>query len=221
MTTWERPVPMPSTSAGGAMSRPKPGLLIVGGLIAGFGTSVAPAVPVAQSDRWHFIAPSTSSGTTLAPEPKETATISELRRISGLTWAQLARLFQVSPRTLHFWASGKRMTPSHEEHLQRTLGVVRRADRGSAGENRAMLLRMGPDGRLPFDLLAEKQYEQGLAVLGARVDGPRPLSMPQKTPRPDRAPRPPGELVDALQDRVQPASGRLLSAKPIKLPRRP
>ena len=32
-----------------------------------------------------------------------------------------------------------------------------------------------------------------------------------------RTPRPPEELVDALQDRIHPASGRLLAAKPIKI----
>ena len=34
------------------------------------------------------------------------AAIAELRRVSGLTWDQLARLVGVSRRTLHFWASG-------------------------------------------------------------------------------------------------------------------
>ena len=33
--------------------------------------------------------------------------VSELRRISGLTWEQLAWLFGVSRRSVHFWASGK------------------------------------------------------------------------------------------------------------------
>lgn len=35
-----------------------------------------------------------------------------------------------------------------------------------------------------------------------------------------RAPRPPEELVGALQDRVHPTSGRLLAAKPITTTRR-
>jgi hypothetical protein len=33
-----------------------------------------------------------------------------------------------------------------------------------------------------------------------------------------RAPRPPEELVDALQDRIHPTSGRLLAMKPVFLP---
>ena len=35
-----------------------------------------------------------------------------------------------------------------------------------------------------------------------------------------RAPRPPEELVGALQDRIHPTSGRLLAAKPIATTRR-
>lgn len=34
-----------------------------------------------------------------------------------------------------------------------------------------------------------------------------------------RAPRPPEELVGALQDRIHPASGRLLAAKAVRAPR--
>jgi hypothetical protein len=35
-----------------------------------------------------------------------------------------------------------------------------------------------------------------------------------------RAPRPPGELIGALQDRIHPTSGRLRAAKAIVVPRR-
>ena len=82
------------------------------------------------------------------------AVIGELRRLSGLTWDQLARLFGVSRRSVHFWASGKPMAPSNEEHLRRLLAVVRKVDRGSARANRAILLGADEDGISLFDLLA-------------------------------------------------------------------
>src|SRR5690606_28590116 len=122
-----------------------------------------------------------------------------------------ARLFNVTRRSLHFWASGKAMTPSNEEHLQRLLAVVRRLDRGSARENRTLLLSVREDGSLPVDLLAKGGYERVVALLGPgsgrRAVPPSKLSAEAQAAR---APRPPEELVGALQDRVHPASGRLL-----------
>ena len=113
------------------------------------------------------------------------------------------------------------MTPSNEEHLQRLLAVVRKLDRGSARQNRSLLLGVREDGRLPFDMLAEGDYDRVVSLLGPgkgrKVVPPSRLSPVAQA---ERAPRPPEELVDALQDRIHPASGRLLSAKPIKLSRR-
>ena len=44
------------------------------------------------------------------PKSQSTGTsIMELRRLSGLTTDQLARIFNVDRRSLHFWASGKRL----------------------------------------------------------------------------------------------------------------
>jgi len=144
--------------------------------------------------------------------------IGELRRLSGFTWDQLARLFNVSRQSLHFWASGKPMAPSNEEHLQRLLAVVRKIDRGSASANRTALLGVREDGSLPFDLLAVGDYDRVLSLLGPgeahRVSPPK-LS---DEARAARAPRPPEELVAALQDRIHPTSGRLLAAKAVRNP---
>jgi DNA-binding transcriptional regulator YiaG len=146
--------------------------------------------------------------------------IAEVRRLTGLTWDQLARLFNVSRRALHFWASGKAMAPSNEEQLQRLLAVVRKIDRGSAEANRALIFGVLEDGTIPFDLLANSQYERVLALLG-------PGSV-QQLRRPPvaaevlaaSAPQPPEELVGALQDRVHPASGRLIESKAVRAVRR-
>ena len=56
--------------------------------------------------------------------------VSELRRISGLTWEQLAGLFGVSRRAVHFWASGKPLNATNHQRLMRVLDVVRGADVG-------------------------------------------------------------------------------------------
>ncbi|WP_419950972.1 helix-turn-helix domain-containing protein [Candidatus Palauibacter sp.] len=68
------------------------------------------------------------------------AAVSELRRISGLTWEQLAELFGVSRRSVHCWASGKPLNAANHERLMRVLDVVRDADRGTAHSTRAALL---------------------------------------------------------------------------------
>lgn len=193
--------------------------VLVGFLLAGLGTSPLYSfspdalLPSQRTDQ-------TSAGVSVTSVAASGGGIGELRRLSGLTWDQLARLFNLNRRSLHFWASGKPMTPGNEEHLQRILAVVRKVDRGSASANRAMLLGVRGDGILPFDVLAAGDYERVLSLLG--TGGRRRASPPRLSDeaRAARAPRPPEELVDALHDRIHPASGRLLSSKAISIPRR-
>jgi hypothetical protein len=104
------------------------------------------------------------------------------------------------------------MAPSNEERLQRVLAVVRKIDRGAASTNRTALLGVRENGNTPFDLLVAGDYEAFVSLLGA---GEAPGVIPSKLSEETRAPRPPEELVGALQDRIHPTSGRLLAAKPI------
>jgi DNA-binding transcriptional regulator YiaG len=210
-----------ATSAAGAMLVAQVRTpVLVGCMLVGVGTSTAHARP--QDVVWRSqrsMEQTTAGAVVLAAQPAGAA-IGELRRLSGLTWDQLARVFSVSRRSLHFWASGKAMSPSNEEHLQRVLALVRRIDRGTANANRSALLGVCEDGCIPVDLLIAGDYERVLALLGpgdARRVSPPKLS---QEARAARAPRPPEELVGALQDRIHPTSGRLLAAKPIATPRR-
>jgi len=208
-----------STSARGAMLAPKfsDGVL-VGLILAGLNTpTAATASPRGVSAARAVV--HTTAGASIPLLESTSASIAELRRLSGLTWDQLARLFDVSRRSVHFWASGKAMTSTNEERVHRTLGVMRKVDRGSAGANRNALLGATADGAVPFDLLAAGNYDRVLELLGS---GSSPRMRP---PKPSleiaaRAPRPPGELVEALQDRVHPASGRLRAASRVRGPRR-
>ena len=104
-------------------------------------------------------------------QPPETTqrAISELRRISGLTWQQLGQLFEVSRRSVHFWASGKPQKAENEARLTNVLDVVRYADRGDAGSTRRALLN-ADGGPSPFDLLVALQFEKARTALGR---GPR------------------------------------------------
>lgn len=216
MTSLETRKARGSTSAvGGMLKRNAPVQMAVGLMLSGPGTSSARASP--DEFAWASkLTPQTSSGTGLAASPNQSGTaIAELRRLSGLSWDQLARLFGLGRRSLHFWASGKAMAPSNEEHLQRLLAAVRKIDRGTASANRTALLAAAEDGNHPLDLLAQGQYERAATFLGPgeshRVRPPVLSAAAMAA----RAPRPPEELVGALQDRVHPASGRLLASKRI------
>lgn len=220
MTSLER-FPISSTSADGAMLRsPKSGaVLIIGGLLATPEYSTASSLSAESISRSTKPLEQTTAGASLAAKPLGGA-IAELRRLGGFTWEQIARLFQVSRRSIHFWASGKMMSPRHEEHLHRVLSVMRRIDRGSASANRAALFTEGVDNIAPFNSLAEAQYDLVISLLGhnqthRRIQAPEISADAMSA----RAPRPPEELVEALHDRVHPTSGRLLSSKPVRAPR--
>lgn len=152
--------------------------------------------------------------------PRAGDAMGELRRLSGLSWDELARLFGIGRGVLHAWASGAEMESDLELRLGSVLETLKRIDRGSSGDNRSLLFSPGPDGRLPFDHLAAGECEQVVSLVGAGEErGVRPEARVSDEVRRARTPPPPHELVGALQDRVHPASGRLLSVTPIR-PRR-
>jgi DNA-binding transcriptional regulator YiaG len=189
-------------------------------MLRGLGTSATPALPadlVARSPRPDS---QTTSGAAPALRAPADAAIGELRRLTGLTWDQLSRLFGVSRRSVHFWASGKMMTPANEEKLQRVLAVVRSIDRGAAASNRALLLGVAPDGTLPFDLLVAGLYDQAMANMsrapGAPV-APRPSPKVSDQVHAARSPRRPEDLVGALQDRIHREVGMARPARTVKV----
>lgn len=193
-----------ATSAEGAMLEAR--AFVDSFLIAGLGTSATAALP--DNLIGNSSIQQTNAGSPVAAAGQAGAGIAELRRLSGLTWEQLARLFKLSRRALHFWASGKPMASVNEEHLQHLLVAIRQVDHGSAGENRRALLAAQSDGPTPLDLLAEGQYDDAIALLGtrtaiARVASPKSSAVFVAA----RAPRPPAELVDALQDRPHRSTG--------------
>jgi len=191
-----------STSAGGSMLRQIREPILVGLILVGFGTSSANQLPGEIVLRARTEQQTTAGLKATHPENSRSEVI-EARRLSGLTWDQLARLFNVSRRSVHFWASGKPMTSGNEEHLHRLLAVLRKIDRGSAGSNRSELLAVRESGNSPFDLLVQGRYDLALMMVGFGHSQPRLVS-PALSPRAKaaRTPRAPEELVGALQDRV-------------------
>ncbi len=201
-------------------------VILVSGALAVAGTS-AKDVRRSRDARFFSAFEATRSSSEWSNEearaPRSDATreaISELRRISGLTWDQLGQLFEVSRRSVHFWASGKPLNAENEQRLQRVLDVVRAGDRGTARATRAALME-STEGNSPFDLLVAQRFDDARAILGrgpGRVRiGRTPLS-PEA--RAARAPLPPEMLVDARHEPVHQDVGRARPARTARNKRR-
>ncbi|MCE2672123.1 MAG: helix-turn-helix transcriptional regulator [Microcystis sp. 53598_E5] len=143
--------------------------------------------------------------------------INELRKTSGLTWEQVAKLFNVSRRSIHFWASGQTLASDNEEKLNRLLGVIRYIDRGSASLNRKLLLNPNADGELPLDQLISGEYDKVKENLGRGNPPKRPKLTPLSEEESElRRPLPPEILIDALQDSIHSDVGRSRPAKTLR-----
>lgn len=128
--------------------------------------------------------------------------ILEIRRRSGLTWDEIADLFDVSRRSVHHWASGKAISSEHDQSIRRTLAIIRRIDRGDARSTRNLLLTPGADGQLGIDLLRQGVSDEILVQGGTVAIPPQVARTPlsNKAHR-DRRPAEPARLLLALNDR--------------------
>ena len=149
------------------------------------------------------------------------AALSKLRKLSGLTWEQLARLFNVSRRSLHFWASGQPISRFNEESLHRLLNALHYINRGSANTNRHILLNPCKNGQIPFDLLVAGRYEDVKNLLGYG-NAPEQLQLVpiDENERVLRKPQKPDELIDALYEPVHKDIGRSRSVRSAKIRKR-
>lgn len=162
----------------------------------------------------------TNSGLTLKDVViSQAAAISELRRRSGLTWGQIARLFGVARRSIHFWISGKAMNAFNEERLNRLLIAIRHIDRGEGAATRAALMSAQSDGAVPFDLLREGRFETVMQRLGQGRGREMDVSVYGPTSRRSEARPSPDRLVGALQDTVHKNIGRTKAARSVKVKR--
>lgn len=155
--------------------------------------------------------------TTALPIKSTQQAVNELRKLSGLTWEQLAILFDVSRRSVHFWASGQPLTSANEEKLNRILDVVEYISRSSASRNRSLLMGIADDGKSYLDLLAAGEYDRVKHLLGAG-NAPAKPKLGQLSPAAEmsRLPPNPADLVDALQDSIHHEVGKSRAAKSLR-----
>jgi DNA-binding transcriptional regulator YiaG len=144
-------------------------------------------------------------------------TVNELRMLSGLTWEQLAILFTVSRRSVHFWASGQPLTSANEEKLNRILDVVKYVSYGSASYNRSLLMSIADEGKSYLDLLTAGEYDRVKHLLGAG-NAPTKPKLGQLSPAAEmsRVPPNPADLLDALQDSIHQEVGKSRVAKSVR-----
>lgn len=142
--------------------------------------------------------------------------VNELRKLSGLTWDQLANLFSVSRRSVHFWASGEPLSSINQEKLNRTLDAVEYISRGSAGSNRSLLMGIADDGKSYLELLAAGEFDRVKQLLGAG-NAPAKPKLSQLSPAEMSRQQPnPADLVDALQDSIHQEVGKSRAAKSVR-----
>jgi len=214
-----QPVVPLGTSGDGVLEWARDWVIRIGGTLAFRDTT-----STATSSRWAEAltdVQQTNSGLVASPATgTPSAAIAELRRRSGLTWDQLARLFSVARRSVHFWASGKAPNTAHEERLGRLLAVIRYIDRGHARATRAALMTASSDGVIPFDLLALDRFDEVMGRLGSGPGRSAPVGPPlSESARAARKPPPPDERVGALHDTVHREVGQSRLARTVKVNR--
>lgn len=107
--------------------------------------------------------------------------VRELRDRSGLTWDQLARLLQVSRRSLHHWAAGGRVNSAHHEAIVALLGKVNELAGSNAEERKAEIFSVDLGGKSHFQNWLAEATQGRLTLSGEKFD--------------------PGRLEGALHDR--------------------
>jgi hypothetical protein len=149
-----------------------------------------------------------------APNPGGAAdALLELRRLTGFTWDQVARMLDVTPRTPFLWTQGNPISRANEERLQRVVALLRRVDRGSPDANRAALLGARSDGTVPFDLLVAGDFEYAEAALTMRTSS---VPVPRQALR-DRRPMSPVDRMSLSDEKVHVDSGVVRTARTVRV----
>jgi transcriptional regulator with XRE-family HTH domain len=80
--------------------------------------------------------------------------LQRLRRVSGLSWGDIAGAVGVSRRTIHNWLGGAHVAGVHLARLLEVSRIVDLVSTGSVESTRTLLLQSGANGRSIIDDLA-------------------------------------------------------------------
>jgi transcriptional regulator with XRE-family HTH domain len=182
------------------------------------GTSGFSAIASDLKNGLFMFLPGTSAGSFVASEPSVLqSAVAEIRRRSQLTWEQLARVFGVQRRSLHFWARGARPSAENAERILRVLAIVRHFDTGDAERTRTELLRPLQTGISIYEMLCANRDDEVVLLVrsGSSRTSPAPPARRARRPpalsaseRYRRRGSAPTVLLDARHD-AAPSRGRL------------
>lgn len=123
--------------------------------------------PSTNVSRLSFWLDSSDTYESISALPDSSSIVRQLHKNSGLTWEQLARLFSVSRRAIHLWASGGNMTASHLEILRDFARLVSRAPTATPGETRDWLYGSGSDSHSPLEQFIEDHRRREVPIKGS------------------------------------------------------
>ena len=152
----------PTASGGQFMGRPRgPGRRVRGFLEDLTSASVA-------QPSWVALLDSTSTTAaldfpTMPTKPPQVNALEEIKRRSGFTWDQLARLFGVGRRSMHHWMNGQPMTHDHEDVLHHVREIIGLIDDTNPLVVRAAL-RDRSRGASIIDLVADGRFDDARTV---------------------------------------------------------
>lgn len=160
------------TSAGGAKAAGNLFACVLG--FAAVGTTAAYASPIVEtrtSANYDTIL-TRSLGMREDRAPALGPLVFDLKRVSGLTWDEMADVLGVSRRTVHFWANGGAINARNEQRLRRTAHAIEAIARPNARDTRELLMQpLG--GGLLIDLLRAERFDDVRigATLAAQARG--------------------------------------------------
>lgn len=145
-------LPLEASTTSGARPSTQPSFRVVPALLLAASTLTAPGVVEVGGV---FAEPDTTSGWGInASRAHLSGAVISLKARSGLTWGELARLFGVSRRSVHNWATGGRMNAKHAERLDVLASAI---DEHEAPEEvRVRLMTPGDDGATLFRKLVSE-----------------------------------------------------------------
>jgi len=140
--------------------------------------------------------------------------LAELKRLTGVSWDNLAGLLGCTRQALHRWSLGGAISGGNRDHLAKLHATVKFIDRGNAEENRA-LLDTAYGGMTFSELLSQGHFEDVRAAAG-----PGPGRSDAGWRMVDRLPVPSGDhWYDRLVASAYSSDDVVVRAKPQKFKR--
>ena len=102
--------------------------------------------------------------------PELAQSVRSLRQRSGLTWDELARIFNVTRRTLYNWTIGGQVSAAHAQALAQVIALVHEIDLGDPRQTRSRLLAPTESGLTLYSQLIKQSVKPAKHNLAYRPD---------------------------------------------------